>query len=100
MPRKRLLRYCTHIDGVVCAKMRTRMSDARERNDDDQTLGLHQSSEQRIIVHRDVLADPAEFIGVFLHELAHTRTPFPDQTREFENVLTELLGQVGVEALS
>jgi hypothetical protein len=68
--------------------------------DDDQTRGLHQPGEQRIIVHRDVLADPAEFIGVFLHELAHTRTPFPDQTREFENVLTDLLGQVGVEALS
>lgn len=68
--------------------------------DDDQTRGLHQPGEQRITVHRDVLADQAEFIGVFLHELAHTRTPFPDQTREFENVLTDLLGQVGVEALS
>jgi len=68
--------------------------------DDDQTRGLHRSGEESIIVHRDVLSDHAEFIGVFLHELAHTRTPFPDQTREFENVLTELLGEVGVEALS
>lgn len=68
--------------------------------DDDQTRGLHEPSEKQIIVHHDVLADQAEFIGVFLHELAHTRTPFPDQTRQFENVLTELLGEVGVEALS
>ena len=41
-----------------------------------------------------------QHLGVFLYELAHTRTPFPDQTREFENALTELLGEVGVEALS
>lgn len=41
-----------------------------------------------------------QILGVFLHELAHTRTPFPDQTREFENALTELLGEVGVEAHS
>jgi len=68
--------------------------------DTDQTRALHQSAEQRIIIHRDVLANQPEFIGVFLHELAHTRTPFPDQTREFENVLTELLGEVGVAALS
>jgi len=68
--------------------------------DDDQTRGLHEGAERRIIVHRDVLSDHTEFIGVFLHELAHTRTPFPDQTREFENVLTSLLGEVGVEAIS
>lgn len=68
--------------------------------DDDQTRGSHEPGEQRIIIHRNVLSDHAEFIGVFLHELAHTKTPFPDQTREFENALTELLGEVGVEALS
>ncbi|WP_282352606.1 hypothetical protein [Haloferax volcanii] len=41
-----------------------------------------------------------QLLGIFLHELAHTRTPFPEQTREFGSVLTELLGEVGVEALS
>lgn len=68
--------------------------------DGDQTRGLHEPGERRIIVHRDVLDDQAEFIGVLLHEVAHTKTPFPDQTREFESVLTDLLGQLGAEVLS
>jgi len=48
--------------------------------DNDSTQGLHQGRDQRIIVHRDVLTDASTFLGVLLHELAHTRTPFPDQT--------------------
>jgi hypothetical protein len=67
--------------------------------DDDSTQGLHQGRDQRIIVHRDVLTDASTFLGVLLHELAHTRTPFPDQTREFENALTDLLGEVGQVAV-
>ena len=42
----------------------------------------------------------AQFLGVSLHELECTRTPFLGQTREFKNLLTELLGQVGVEEIS
>jgi hypothetical protein len=68
--------------------------------DSDTTNGLHERDKKRIIIHRDVLSSKQEFIGTLLHELAHTRTRFSDQTREFERALTDLLGQVGTEALS
>lgn len=68
--------------------------------DNNSTQGLHQGHDRRIVVHRDVLSEPSTFLGVLLHELAHTRTPFPDQTREFENVLTDLLGEVGQAAVN
>lgn len=77
-----------------------RLSSELRATDTDDTAGLHQRGEQRIILRRDTLASPEKFTGVLLHEVAHTRTLAPDQTREFENALTELLGIVGKEAVT
>lgn len=76
-----------------------RVSEELRATDNDETMGVHQGSEKRIVLRREVLNDPEKFIGTLLHELAHTRTPFPDQTREFESILTQFLGSVGYEAL-
>lgn len=76
-----------------------RVSEQLRATDDDNTIGVHQSGENRIILKRDTLNDPERFLGTLLHELAHTRTPFPDQTREFEAVLSDFLGTVGYAAI-
>lgn len=68
--------------------------------DGDQTVGVHVPSERQIIVKREVLEDDEKFIGALLHEVAHAKTPFPDQTREFESALSDLLGMVGAAAVT
>lgn len=77
-----------------------RVSETLRATDGDNTMGVHQPTEKQIVLRRSVLNDPEEFIGTILHELAHTRTPFPDQTREFERVLSDFLGTVGYEAVN
>lgn len=57
--------------------------------------GLHQGSENRIIIRRDVLKDEKDFIGTLLHEVAHATSGHIDQTREFETELTDYLGELG-----
>ena len=76
-----------------------RVSEELRATDDDDTMGVHQGGEKRIVLRRSTLNDSETFIGTLLHELAHTRTPYPDQTRQFENVLTGFLGTVGYQAI-
>ena len=45
-----------------------------------------------IIVKRSVLNNLSEFLGVLIHEFAHYNSGASDNTREFENVLTRMLG--------
>lgn len=51
-----------------------------------------------IIIKRKVLSNPKQFLGVLLHEFAHFHSGFEDNTREFENVLTDMLGYALFEA--
>jgi hypothetical protein len=62
--------------------------------------GLHQSSEQRIILKRSILSDKKRFIAVLLHELAHAKSGATDATRAFEDELTNMLGEVGLKAIT
>ena len=47
-----------------------------------------------IIIRRAVLKDAERFCGVLLHELAHYQNGHTDNTRAFENDLTDMLGFV------
>lgn len=61
--------------------------------DGSRTLGVYDSKEKAIIIKRSILADPAEFCGTLLHEFAHFQHGFSDNTRDFENDLTDMLGK-------
>lgn len=64
------------------------------------TQGTWQERERRIVIHRPVLRDQVEFAATLLHEAAHAKSDnAPDQTREFEEALTDMLGTCAIAAL-
>lgn len=63
--------------------------------------GLWRPNEKQIIIKRSILSEgKSRFIGVLLHELAHSISGATDASRAFENELTRLLGIYGAKALS
>ena len=58
--------------------------------DGSDTKGVHEND--RIIIKRSVLSDPIDFCGVLAHELCHHQHGYEDNTRDFENDLTDMLG--------
>jgi hypothetical protein len=62
--------------------------------------GLWEESSNSIIILRKQLGSLSEFAGTLLHEIAHAKTGYDDVSREFENALTDMLGQVAVSGLS
>lgn len=60
-------------------------------------LGVWDTAEQAIIIKRSVLESKMSFAGVLMHEFAHYYSGYTDNTRAFENVLTEMLGYVYTE---
>ena len=64
------------------------------------TRGTWQHMERRIVIHRPVLKSPTEFAATLLHEAAHPKSGnAPDQTREFERALTDMLGECAMAAV-
>jgi hypothetical protein len=63
------------------------------------TRGTWKTPERWIVIHRPVLRSLEDFGAVLLHELAHPKSGAPDQTREFEEALTKMLGECAVAAL-
>jgi hypothetical protein len=63
-------------------------------------LGLWDPETRSIVIRRDQLRSVRSFAGVFLHEIAHARSGQDDVTREFENELTDMLGNVAAAAVS
>lgn len=61
--------------------------------------GTWNPSEQRIVIHRPVVQSLTAFAAVLLHEVAHPVSGAPDQTREFERALTDMLGECAVAAI-
>jgi hypothetical protein len=62
--------------------------------------GLWDEATNAIIILRDQLGDVQDFAGTLLHEIAHVKTGFDDVSRDFEIVLTHMLGQVAAQRLS
>lgn len=58
----------------------------------EETQGIYDSGLNTIIVKRSALRNLSEFLGVLVHEFAHFNSGASDNTREFENILTEMLG--------
>lgn len=61
--------------------------------------GLWEESSNSIIILRKQLGSLPDFAGTLLHEIAHAKTGYDDVSREFENALTEMLGQVAASGL-
>ena len=56
--------------------------------------GVWDSAENSIIIKRSVLESKETFAGVLMHEFAHYVSGYADNTRNFENLLTNMLGFV------
>lgn len=56
--------------------------------------GLWEPEKKRIIVKRSELTSIESFAGTLLHEVTHAKSGFPDVSRDFENALTEVIGQL------
>ena len=64
------------------------------------TQGLWDEASSSIIILRKQLGSLPDFAGTLLHEIAHAKSGFDDVSREFENALTEMLGQVAAFRLT
>ena len=56
------------------------------------TGGVWSPEEGVIIIKRSILSSKEKFLGVLAHEFAHFSSGYPDNSRDFENVLTDMLG--------
>lgn len=65
-----------------------------------ETLGLCLHDENTIIIKRSVLVSKEKFLGILAHEFAHYHSHYPDNSRDFENVLTDMLGYALCEIVS
>lgn len=61
--------------------------------------GLWQESSGTIIILREQLRSLLEFAGTLLHEIAHAKTGYVDVSRDFENALTDMVGQLAASSL-
>jgi hypothetical protein len=67
----------------------------------DRAMGAWDAAERRIVIQRSALKTVQAFAGTLLHELGHVRSGnAQDLTREFEDALTALLGEVASRALA
>ncbi len=62
--------------------------------------GLWDEASNSIIILRKQLGSLPDFAGTLLHEIAHAKTGYDDVSREFENALTNMLGQVAASGLT
>jgi len=62
------------------------------------TLGVWDG--KNIIIKQSVLDDSSKFAATLSHELAHAISGFPDNSREFENMLTDMLGKLALSSIS
>lgn len=61
-------------------------------NSEENTLGLYEREENRIIILRKQLKNKEDFLGTLIHELIHADMGLPDISRSFETYLTKLIG--------
>ncbi len=58
----------------------------------EETQGICEHTQNTIIIKRSVLKFESTFLCVLIHEFAHYQHQNPDNSRAFENDLTEMLG--------
>ncbi len=66
----------------------------------NEALGLWESAEQRIIIKRDQLRSLETYAGTLLHELTHALSDTDDETLEFEQELTSVIGKLAALAFN
>jgi len=72
-----------------------KIADSLEKNCDFyQTKGVWDRTLNSIIIKRSELSSIRSYAEVLIHELIHAETGFSDVTREFENVLSETIGNL------
>lgn len=57
-----------------------------------ETRGICEYAQNTIVIKRSVLKSESTFLGVLIHEFAHYQHQNPDNSRAFEDDLTEMLG--------
>jgi hypothetical protein len=68
--------------------------------DDNEAVGVWDEATGRIIVKRNQLERPEDFLGTLLHEIGHACSGAPDVDEMFEQALTGLLGRTGAAAFT
>ena len=63
------------------------------------TLGVYDGSLDKIVLKRSVLSDSKIFYEVLFHELAHATSKYQDNTREFENELGKIIGNLAFKLI-
>jgi hypothetical protein len=75
------------------------VSEKLRADTEDDTLGVFESKEDRIIILRNQLSDKETFLGTLIHELTHADSRWPDVSRPFEHALTKHLGKLASKIL-
>lgn len=65
----------------------------------EDTLGLWEPSERRIVILRNQLQNLESYAGTLLHEVAHVESGASDVSRSFEKELTSFLGKITKKSL-
>ena len=65
-----------------------------------ETQGICDYETDSIIIKRSALKSEHMFISVLIHELTHYQHGYPDNSRDFENDLTEILGYAILDNIS
>lgn len=58
------------------------------------TVGLYESDKNRIIILRSQLSSKKSYLGTLIHEVVHAETGCSDISRDFETVLTGIIGSL------
>ena len=66
----------------------------------NETVGLWQAEEKRILIKRKQLRDLREYAGTLLHECAHAISGEGDVSKDFETELTKIIGDLASFMLS
>lgn len=66
----------------------------KELKSDQEAAGFWDSSTGTIIINRSQLTSIKDYTAALLHELSHATSGAPDESRNFENELTKLLGSL------
>ena len=71
----------------------------KQDNTIDETMGVYESSENRIIISRKQLLNKEDFLGTLIHELIHADSHYPDISRAFESRLTRTIGILAAQVI-